>query len=185
MCSPFLKFFSVAACALLISTLASAQSEQLRVCADPDNMPFSNSNKQGFENSIAQIVARALGEQLTYVWQRMGRGFVREYLNAGKCDLLIGIPSNYHPVLTTIPYYRSTYEFVSRRDRNLQFASFDAPEIRGLRVGVQVLEEEYAPPGQALARRGLQNQIVGFDTTGDGADSIIDAVAEGKIDLAV
>jgi mxaJ protein len=62
MCSPFLKFFSVAACALLISTLASAQSEQLRVCADPDNMPFSNSNKQGFENSIAQIVARALGE---------------------------------------------------------------------------------------------------------------------------
>ena len=181
---PFHKLSWIVVLVMFISGMAAAQTE-LRVCADPANMPFSNAKQQGFENAIAEVVAKSLGLHVAYVWQRMGRGFVREYLNAGKCDLLVGIPSNFRPVLTTTPYYRSTYYFVTRRDRNLQLASFDSPELRGLRIGVQVLEEEYAPPGQALARRGLQSQIVGFDTTGAGADSIIRAVADRKIDAAV
>jgi mxaJ protein len=185
MSSRFRRLLLPTVVAVFICTCAFAQPQDLRVCADPNNMPFSNSKQQGFENAIAQLVAKSLGENLVYVWQRMGRGFVREYINAGKCDLLIGVPSNFRPVLTTTPYYRSTYYFVSRRDRKLQFASFDAPELRGLKVGVQVLEEEYAPPGQALARRGLQGEIVGFDTAGDTADSIVRAVADKQIDLAV
>jgi mxaJ protein len=184
MSSPFLKF--ALAIIFLIGIVTRTQARELRVCADPNNMPFSNMKQEGFENRIAAIVAQDLGAHLVYVWQRMGRGFVREYLAKSRCDVLIGIPSNYGPVLTTTPYYRSSYVFVSRRAQKVDFASgFDSPELRRLKIGVQVLEEEYTPPGEALARRGLQGSIVGFDTTGDGADSIIRAVAIRQVDLAV
>ena len=114
----------------------------------------------------------------------MGRGFVREYLDKGQCDLLIGIPTNYRPVLTTSPYYRSTYVFVAT-PAEPAIPSLDSSALHGLKIGVQVLEEEYTPPGEALARRGLQGAIVGFDTTGDGADSIVRAVVDHKVDLAI
>ncbi|PYX32452.1 MAG: quinoprotein dehydrogenase-associated putative ABC transporter substrate-binding protein [Acidobacteria bacterium] len=185
MCSRSLRLIvTVALLSLLFPVLGKARD--LRVCADPNNLPFSNMKQQGFENRIAALIAKDLGANLTYVWQRMGRGFVREYIDKSKCDLLIGIPSNFRPVLTTTPYYRSTYVFVSRRVRRLELAAgFDSPDLRRLKIGVQVLEEEYAPPGEALARRGLQAGIVGFDTTGDGAESIVRAVARREVDIAV
>jgi mxaJ protein len=183
MCSPFRKFTS--ALVILISvTGASAQARDLRVCADPDNMPFSSRQQTGFENRIAALIAKNLGAKLTFVWQRMGRGFVREYLDKGRCDLVVGIPANYRPLLTTSPYYRSTYVFVSRRMQP-DALSLNSPVLHGLKIGVQVLEEEYAPPGEALARRGLQGSIVGFDTVGDGADSIVRAVADQEVDVSL
>lgn len=169
----------------IVAAHCLGQSTDLRVCADPDNLPFSNSKQEGFENQIASLVANDLRAHLQYVWQRMGRGFVREYLDKGKCDLVVGVPFNFRPVLTTSPYYRSSYVFVSRRDRALRVTSFDSPVLRRLKIGVQVLDENYTPPGPALARRGLQTHIVGFDTTGSGADSIVRAVATGQVDLAV
>jgi mxaJ protein len=181
MCSSFLRFVCVAA--LLIS--CSAFAHDLRVCADPDNLPFSDTKQQGFENRIAELVARDLHANLVYQWQRMGRGFVRDYLNTSRCDVLIGIPANFKPVLTTAPYYRSSYVFVTRKDGRLKPASLDDPALHQLKIGVQVLEEDYTPPATALARRHLQNQIVGFDTTGEDADSIIRAVAERKVDTAI
>jgi mxaJ protein len=171
---------------LLFGIVAIGQTRELRVCADPNNMPFSNMKREGFENRIAALVAEDLHAQLTYVWQRMGRGFVREYLDTSRCDLLIGIPSGYRSVLTTTPYYRSTYLFVSRRAQRMDFAAgFNSPDLHGRKIGVQVLDEEYTPPGEALARRGLQGAIVGFDTIGDGADSIVQAVADKQVDVAV
>lgn len=169
---------------LCLATLAFPQSRELKVCADPDDMPFSNRQQQGFENRIAEIVSKDLDARLVYVWQRMGRGFVREYLDKSQCDVLIGIPSNYRPVLTTNPYYRSSYVFVSRNNAKFKPASLNDPELRGLKIGVQVLDEEYTPPGSALARRGLQDDIVGFDTTAD-AESIVRAVANGQVDTAI
>lgn len=181
MCSSFRSFVCISA--LLFSTTAFARD--LRVCADPSNLPFSNSKQQGFENQIAELVARDLHANLVYKWQRMGRGFVRDYLNAAECDVLIGIPANFKPVLTTTPYYRSSYVFVTRKDGKLKPASLDDPALHQLKIGVQVLEEDYTPPATALARRHLQNQIVGFDTTGEDANSIIRAVADRKVDTAI
>ena len=184
MYSPFLRIgpFLIV---VLSAITAMGQVRELRVCADPNNMPFSNMKQEGFENRIAVLVANDLQAHLTYVWQRMGRGFTREYLDKSQCDLLIGIPSNFRPVLTTSPYYRSSYVFVSQRNRNLELNSgFDSPALHPLKIGVQVLDEEYTPPGEALARRGLQAEIVGFDTTGDDADSIIEAVANHRVDVA-
>ena len=109
---PFLKPAALATILLLIAGVATAQSRELRLCADPDNMPFSNIQQRGFENRIAELVAADLGAHLTYVWQRMGRGFVREYLDKSQCDFVVGIPTNFRPLLTTRPYYRSTYVFV-------------------------------------------------------------------------
>jgi len=181
MCSSFRSLVCVTA--LLIG--CSAFARDLRVCADPDNLPFSNNKQQGFENRIAELVARDLHANLTYQWQRMGRGFVREYLNTSQCDVLIGIPANFKPVLTTTPYYRSSYVFVTRKDGKLKPASLDDSALHQLKIGVQVLEEDYTPPATALARRHLQNQIVGFDTKGEDADSIIRAVADRKVDTAI
>ncbi len=185
MCSPFLNSAAVAFAVLLICSAASAQEHELRVCADPDNMPFSNRQQQGFENRIAEVVASALGAHLNYVWQRMGRGFVREYIDKAQCDLVIGVPSNFRPLLTTTPYYRSTYVFVVPVKQEYKSVSLDSPELHRLKIGVQVLDENYTPPGSALARRGLQSEMVGFDTTGRSADSIIRAVADHKVDIAV
>jgi mxaJ protein len=185
MCSRFLRL--VAGFVLVGSgALVLGETRELRVCADPNNLPFSNTRQQGFENRIAELLAKDLDARLKYVWQRMGRGFVREYLDKSQCDLLIGIPTGYRAVLTTAPYYRSTYVFLSRRDGGPQINSFNSPQLHEVRkIGVQVLDEEYTPPGEALARRGLQAAIVGFDTLGDDADSIVRAVAQQQVEVAV
>src|SRR5437868_4179446 len=122
--------------ALLLAGRASAT--ELRVCADPDNLPNSNRQQQGFENRIAELVARDLNARLTYEWQRMGRGFVRDVVDKGKCDVVLGIPQNFRALLTTQPYYRSTFMFVTRRDRGLHLHSFDDSQLRNLKIGVQV-----------------------------------------------
>lgn len=175
------------AIAIALVTLAStgALGAELKVCADPDNLPFSNRQQQGFENRVAELLSRELHANITYEWQRLGRGFVREVLNKGKCDVVLGIPQNFRGMLTTAPYYRSDYVFVVRRDRGLHFASFDDPQLRHMKIGVQVLDEEYAPPAEALGRRGLIGNVVGFDSTGDDADSIIRAVLHKKVDAAI
>jgi len=183
MCSRFPNV--LATLALLLPFVGSSFAAELRVCADPDSLPTSNRQLQGYENRIAQVVARDLHATLSYEWQRMGRGFVSNVLNRGKCDVLLGVPSNFSSVLTTEPYYRSSYVFVTRRDHHLQLQSFDAPALRKLKVGVQVLGEEYAPPGQALGRRGLFANIVVFDTPATSAASMIDAVVHRRIDTAV
>ena len=181
MCS---RSLSVAAIVVLLAGLA--QAREIRVCADPDNLPFSNNQQQGFENKIADLLARDLHAELVYVWQRMGRGFVREYINTNKCDLVMGIPADYRPLFTTAPYYRSAFVFVTRRDRTPQPTSLDDPELRRMKqIGVQVLDEEYAPPGDALARRGMQAEIAGFRTTGKDAGSIVRAVVDRRVDTAI
>ncbi len=88
-------------------------------------------------------------------------------------------------MLTTDPYYRSSYVFVTRRDRQLHLRSFDDPALRKLKVGVQVLSEEYAPPGQALGRRGMVGNIVGFETPGEAPSAIVNAVLQKRVDAAV
>jgi mxaJ protein len=166
-------------------------SVSLRVCADPNNLPFSNEREEGFENKIAQVLASDLGAQLHYEWHAQRRGFLRNTLLAGRCDLVVGIVEGADRVDTTTPYYRSTYAFVSRLDRNLDIESFDAPLLRTLRVGVHVIGDDYAntPPVHALASRGIVN-VHGYRLLGDYQDAnpparIIDAVAASEIDVAV
>jgi len=182
--------------ALLISGLVSAYrppgARELRVCADPNNLPFSNEKQQGFENRIAELLARDLDAKLTYVWWAQHRGFVRNTINQNQCDVLIGVPSSFERTRPTIPYYRSTYVFVTRRDRHLRIASFDDPQLRRLRVGVQLIGDDgtNTPPAHALAKRGIITNVKGYSVYSDYREPnpparIIDAVANGDIDVAV
>jgi len=157
---------------------------ELKVCADPDALPSSNRRAQGYDNKIAQLIAREMHATLVFHWQRNGRGFVRDILNKSACDVVMGVPSGVRGMITTQPYYRSTYVFVTRRDRDLDLHTFQDPELKTLKIGVQILEEEYAPPGQALGRHGLTTNIVGYDTTESPA-SIINAVNRKQVDTAI
>src|SRR4051812_49525738 len=87
---------------------AAPKTSELKVCSDPNNLPFSNQQQQGFENKIADLVAHDLDAKLSYTWWAQHRGFVRNSLNAHECDLLIGVPASFERTFNTVPYYRST-----------------------------------------------------------------------------
>jgi mxaJ protein len=171
---------------------AATTARELRVCSDPNNLPFSNDQQQGFENRIAEIVAHDLNAKLTYVWWAQRRGFVRNTLNQNKCDVLIGVPSSFELVRTTVPYYRSTYVFVTRNDRHLNVASFDDPRLRKLRIGVQLIGDDATntPPAHALSKRHIITNVHGYSVYGDYRQPnpparLIDAVAAGDVDVGV
>ena len=169
-----------------------APRRTLRVCADPNNLPFSNEKREGFENRIAELLGRELGLDVEYVWWAQRRGFVRNTIGAGDCDLVVGIPSGFDRLLVTSPYYRSTYVFVYRKDAGYRIDSLDAPVLRRVRIGVQVIGDDGAnsPPAHALARRGIIRNVRGYTVYGDYSRpnppaAIIDAVVRGEIDVAV
>lgn len=173
----------------------AAQSDRtrvLRVCADPNNLPYSNAAEEGFENRLADMVADELDARVEYTWFAQRRGFVRNTLRAGECDVIMGVPGSFELALVTRPYYRSTYMFVFRRDSGLDIRSFDDPRLRDLRIGVQIIGDDYtnSPPAHALANRGIVNNISGFSVIGDYREEapparIMDAVADGRVDVAV
>jgi len=170
----------------------SVKREHLRVCADPNNLPFSNEREEGFENRIARLIAADLGIDVQYTWWAQRRGFLRNTLKAGLCDVVIGVPSALDMVLATAPYYRSIYVFVSRADRGLDIRSFDDPRLHALRVGVQLIGDDgnNSPPAHALARRNVIDNIVGYTVYGNYAEPnpsarIVRAVAASDVDVAV
>ncbi|HEU4585133.1 MAG TPA: substrate-binding domain-containing protein [Gemmatimonadaceae bacterium] len=169
-----------------------AVQSALRVCSDPNNLPFSNQQGEGFENRIASLVAKELRVPVTYTWWAQRRGFIRNTLRADSCDVVMGIPSGDEMALTTKPYYRSTYVFIWRRDRHYGIRSFDDPHLRKLKVGVHVIGDDYnaLPPGIALARRGIVKNVVGYSIYGDYSrpsppSDLVRAVADGKVDVAI
>ena len=182
----------LAAALLIWATLpASAAERELRVCADPNNLPFSNEHGEGFENKIAELIARQLSARLSYTWWAERRGFVRNTLNAGTCDLVSGTTNGIEMLRTTRPYYRSGFAFVTRKD-DPQISSFDDPRLHTLKIGIQLVGEDGSnpPPAEALARRGLIDNVRGYSVYGDYRDetptaAIVDAVANGDIDVAV
>src|SRR3954453_11282246 len=105
--------------AILLLAGCAPRQPVLRVCADPNNLPFSNSKGEGFENKLAELVAGDLRETLTYTWTGEQEHFVKKKIDAGKCDVLMGVPDGFGEVETTIPYYASGYVFVSRKGLNL------------------------------------------------------------------
>ena len=166
-------------------------AQPLRVCSDPNNLPFSNQQREGFENRIADLLARDLGTVVEYTWWAQRRGFLRSTLLAGLCDVVIGLPRDVEMARTTRPYYRSTYVFVTRKDRGLRIRSFDDAALRRLRVGVQVIGDDGAnsPPAHALSRRGIISNLIGYSVYGDYTSKsppslIVAAVARGDVDVA-
>jgi quinoprotein dehydrogenase-associated probable ABC transporter substrate-binding protein len=171
---------------------AAPLARPLRVCADPNNLPFSNLNRQGFENQIAELVARDLRRPLAYFWSPQRRGFIRNTLDAGRCDVVIGVPAQFKPLQSTRPYYRSSYVFVTRRDCHLRVRSFDDPRLKTLTIGIQITGDDYnnPPAAQALASRHIIENVRGFTVYGDYSQpdpqgDLVAAVASKSVDVGV
>lgn len=168
--------------------------EPLAVCADPNNLPFSNRAGEGFENALAEMIADELGRDgVRYEWRPQRRGFIRNTLKAERCDVVMGVPAGFEMAATTRPYYRSTYVFVTRAGGDgPDIEGFDDPRLRDMRIGVHVIGDDYSntPPARALARQGLVENIRGYTVYGDYSEpnppsNLITAVAEGEVDVAV
>lgn len=181
--------------ALIVCALAAwagaAEARELKVCADPNNLPFSNKAQQGFENRLVDLVAKDLHATVRYTWWAQRRGNLRETLNAGECDLVPGIGSSLQMLATTRPYYRSTYVAVTRADRGLDIASFDDERLKTLKIGVQMIGDDFSntPPAHALSKRGMIDNVRGYMIYGDYEQpdpqaDIIRAVASGAVDVA-
>jgi mxaJ protein len=173
-------------------SLAHADPAPLRVCADPNNWPLSKEDGSGFENEIASLVAADLGRPLAYTWWAQRRGYVRNTLKAGLCDVVIGVPAHhYEMVVRTRPYYRSTYVVVTRADRHLDIDALDDPRLRALRIGVHLIGDDgnNVPPAHVLAEFGIVDNVVGYPIYGDYRQDapprrLVDAVGAGDVDVA-
>jgi quinoprotein dehydrogenase-associated probable ABC transporter substrate-binding protein len=177
--------------ALGFATLVYA-APALRVCADPNNLPYSNAQQQGFENRIADLLAKDMGMQVTYFWFPQRGKFFKKTLNSGACDVVMGVPSGIDEASTTHPYYRSTYVFITRRDRDLHITSLDDPRLRTLKIGVHILgeQDDSLPPVHALISRGIVRNLVGYSIFGNLAEEnpsadLIKAVEDKQVDVAV
>jgi mxaJ protein len=187
-----LRFLSTALIVASVSVVFARGPERvLRVCADPNNLPFSNVREEGFENRIARLMADTIGARLDYTWYAQRRGFIRNTLRAGACDLVIGVPAGYELTLTTDAYYRSVYVYVYRADRGLDLRSMRDPRLRNLKIGVHLIGDDgiNPPPAQALGAQGIVDHVVGYMIYGDYREPnpparIIEAVATGELDVA-
>jgi mxaJ protein len=164
----------------------------LRVCADPNSLPFYNERGEGFENQLAELVARRLGLKVSYTFWPQRRGFVKNTLGKQLCDVVIGVPARYERTENTLPYYRSSYVFVTRSGSGPAPQSLDDPALRTLRIGVHVVGDDYnnPPPAESLARRGIVDNVHGYSIYGDYSKpsptrSLVDALEKNEIDVAI
>ena len=168
----------------LVGSAWGAETKELRVCGDPDNLPFSNKKREGFENKIAEVIAKEVGAELTYYWWPHQRGLIRNTLRAGQCDVLISVPQGWEPVLWTRPYYRSGYVIVYPKAKGHKITSLDDPVLKQLKIGVYV----NSPPSKTLAEKGIVKNMVGYnplDYQQDRPGKIIEDLIAGEIDVAV
>ena len=185
---------SLVAAAGVVTLIAAAPRAptELKVCVDPYLMPLSNDREEGFENKIAHLVAQDLNAAVVNFWWPQRRGFMRNSILAGFCDVMMEAPVGLDPVATTKPYFRSTYYFVYRADRGLAIKSLDDTILKHLKIGVNLIGYDYTntPPAHALSPRGIVG-LVGFggffnpDPQADHPQDIIEALVKDSIDVAI
>lgn len=162
----------------------------LRVCADPDNMPLSNQKGEGFEQKIAELIAKDWNAKVEYAWWPVRRGFFSRALNGRYCDVAIEAPAGLDMAGVTKPYFRSGYVLVTRKDRNLDVKSLSDRRLKKLKIGINLLnsDAENTPPAMALSQYGVVGNLVGFTTFySDSArpEDIVNAVAKNEVDIAI
>jgi quinoprotein dehydrogenase-associated probable ABC transporter substrate-binding protein len=158
-----------------------------RACADPRNLPFSNAAGEGFENKIAELFARKLGKSVAYTFYPDATGFIRNTLNAHRCDVVLGIAQGDDIVQPTSPYYRTSYVAAYREDGPLKgLESLSDPRLKTAKIGVVA----GTPPASFLAADGLLGQIKSYalvvDTRVDSpTHEMMDDLDRGEIDIAL
>ena len=170
-------------------SVITAHAKVLRVCADPDYLPYSNQAGEGFENKVAEVVARALGEPLEYTLASYrGHGGFSEFLSAtldaNKCDVVMNIPYGSREELTTRPYYTSSYVFVFKKTKNYDITSMDSPVLKKIRIGF----ERDTPAEGGVKMRGMIPRAVAFDVgdhSGESPANMLEALENGQVDVLI
>jgi quinoprotein dehydrogenase-associated probable ABC transporter substrate-binding protein len=162
----------------------------IRVCADPDNMPLSNQKGEGFEQRIAELVAKEWNAKVEYAWWPVRRGFFSRALNGRYCDIAIQAPSAFDMAGVTKPYFRSGYVIVTRKDSGLDIKSLADPRLKKLKIGVNLLnsDAENTPPAMVLSRYGVVGNLVGYSTfytETNRPEDIVNDVAKKETDVAI
>jgi mxaJ protein len=186
------------ACLALLPGAASAQGLHtnlltpgvLRICADPDNMPLSSEKGVGFEQKIAEMIAKDWNTKLEYAWWPVRRGYFSRALNGRYCDVAIEAPDKLDMAAVTKPYFRSGYFFITRKDSGLDIKSLADPRLKKARIGVNLLnsDAENTPPAMALSHYGDVGNLKGYSTfytDQDRPESIVRAVENKEIDVAI
>ena len=185
-----------ALCLFSFPAFSEAPGEKaLRVCADPNNLPFSNNKQEGFENRIAQLFAKELGLPVEYTWYPQRFGFLRNTLRARlegggfKCDIVMGVSANYPETATSIPYYHSTYVMVYVKGKGLDSVKtpqdlLKLPNLHSIKIGVF----GRTPPADWVLKYNLVGQMVPYQLqTGDILDYtgkvIIDDLLPGDVNV--
>jgi len=159
---------------------------ELRICADPNNLPFSNEAGQGFENKIAQVIGDELKLPVSYVYFPQVIGFVRNTLRAHTCDLVMGTAAGDDIVQTTTPYYYSSYVAVYLADKGFTFTDFDDPKLKSMHIGII----SATPPSDLLVKHGLMAMARPYALTVDtryesATHQMIEDIEKGEIDLGL
>jgi mxaJ protein len=157
---------------------------EFKVCADPDNMPYSTQKGEGFENKIAELLAKDLGKTLTYEFWLDRQGYLRNTINAQRCDVIIGMGSDVDSLRTSKPYYRSGYVFVYRKSSNYNIKDWDSEDLRKGIIGIV----GQSPPTIPLNDHNLMANARPYRLQRDlnlPPSFIIDDLIAGKIDIAI
>ena len=157
---------------------------ELKVCADPNNLPYSDEKKEGFENKIAELIGAELGLKVDYAWFPQVIGFVRNTLRAHLCDLVMGTVAGDEVMQTTNPYYFTTYVMFYRTDKGFAFEGVQDPRLAGLHLGVVA----GTPPGDLLVRHDLMSHAKPYALTvdtrsGSPTHQMVQDVVGGTIDV--
>ena len=183
-----------AACALLAAALGlsgvghARSAGFLRVCADPDNMPFSNDKGDGFENKLAKLIAEKLGDELDYSWFSESTGYVPQTMGREACDLVMGYPQGTGLIDDTNPYYYTSYALIYRQgDQSLTgLDNLSDPRLKGKKIGLFAR----TPPASLLAMYGLAGNTKPFEVNADesaskAAQKMIAEIASGGLDVGI
>ncbi|CEN56610.1 quinoprotein dehydrogenase-associated putative ABC transporter substrate-binding protein [Candidatus Methylopumilus turicensis] len=157
---------------------------EFKVCADPDNMPYSNSKQEGFEDKIAEVLAKELGKKISYQYAYYRQGFLRNTLNANRCDYVMSTTSDNDSMRTSIPYYRSGYVFVYRKSSGYNITDWDSADLRKGVIGII----GQSPPTRPLADNNLMGNARPYRLQRDlnfPPSQLIDDLAKGDIDVAI
>ena len=151
------------------SAIEAVDKNNLRVCADPSNLPFSNENGEGFENDIAELLGKELNIPVVYEFFPQVIGYVRNTLNKKKCDIIIGITASNDLVLNTVPYMRWSYGMVFLNDNGIEVDRPNHPQLAELSIGVQA----GTPPTFVLQRYNLMGRVRPYNLTFDPRKAVI------------
>ena len=191
------KFLITALClgmSLAISQAMAEANKPLKVCAAENEMPYSNKAGEGFENKLANLVGTALGRKVVYITWTDPRYYIRDTLDKGLCDIAIGVDKGDPRVLTTQPYYRSGYVFISRKTDDLDLKNWDSEALRKVQRIAFVPD---TPPEVMIRAIGRYNdmfnysqELVGFKSKRNEyvkyeTSKLVSEVSSGHAEVAV